>query len=392
MEIRLTAVQSLLRWLPLTETWLYTQVRYLPPDIESHVVCRGTQNLDAFPHPRIHSFASQPTPAQLWDRGMRRLGFRRHLGLLSSVIRDSGARIVHSHMGNQGWMDSRAVAAAGARHVVTFYGVDVGRLPQTDPRWNDRYADMFGSVGRVLCEGEHMAQRVVDLGCPEARVRVHHLGIELDRIPYEPRTWRPGEPLRVFMAGSFREKKGMPYALRALARIRSEVALEVTVVGDASDEARSQDEKRLILAAIEEGNLGDNVELAGYQPYDTMLAQARSHHVFLSPSVTAADGDTEGGAPVTIIEMAASGMMIVSTTHCDIPGVVKDGESGLLTGERDVDGLVERLVWLIANPGEWRRMQDAGRAHIENEFDASRQGERLGAIYEELVEPDRGSR
>jgi len=385
MEIRLTAVQSLLRWLPLTETWLYTQVRCLPPDIESHIVCRGTQNLDAFPHPRIHSFASEPKLAQLWDRGVRRLGGRRHLGLLSRVIRSAGAQIVHSHMGNQGWMDAPAVRAAGAHHVVTFYGVDVGRLPQTDPRWSDRYREMFASVGRVLCEGEHMAQRVVGLGCPAERVRVHHLGIELERIPYEPRAWNPGEPLHVLMAGSFREKKGMPYAMEALARMRDRVDLEVTVIGDASDEERSQAEKRLILETIEKGNLGAKVRMMGYQPYDTMLEESRRHHVFLSPSVTAEDGDTEGGAPVTIIEMAASGMVIVSTTHCDIPGVVKDGESGHLAPERDVDALVDRLERVIAAPDRWRAMQDAGRRHIEAEFDAHVQGQRLGDIYRELA-------
>lgn len=385
MEIRLTAVQSLRHWLPLTQTWLYTQVQHLPPGVESHVVCRATQNLDAFPHPHIHSFASQPALSRFWDGGVRHLGLRRHLGLLASVIARCGAGIVHSHMGDQGWMDAPAVRAAGAHHVVTFYGVDVGRLPQTDPRWKARYRDMFASVGRVLCEGEHMATRVVALGCPEAKVRVHHLGIDLERIPYEPRRWEPGAPLRVLMAGSFREKKGMPYALQALARIQERVPLEVTVVGDASEEARSREEKRRILAAIEQGKLGSKVRMAGYQPYDIMLDEARAHHVFLSPSVTASDGDTEGGAPVTIIEMAASGMMIVSTTHCDIPGVVLDGETGLLAAERDSDGLVERLEWLVNHPDRWRAMQDAGRAHIEAEFDARRQGERLGEIYAELA-------
>ncbi len=49
------------------------------------------------------------------------------------------------------------------------------------------------------------------------------------------------------------------------------------------------------------------------------------HHLFLSPSVTAPDGDSEGGAPVSIIEAAATGMPVVSTTHCDIPQAVDDG-------------------------------------------------------------------
>ena len=115
------------------------------------------------------------------------------------------------------------------------------------------------------------------------------------------------------------------------------------------------------------------------------MEEARRHHVFLSPSVTASDGDTEGGAPVSLIEMSASGMMIVSTTHCDIPGVILDGKTGLLAPERDVDGLVERLQWIVAHPEQWMEMQRAGRAHIEAEFDARRQGERLGEIYRDLA-------
>jgi colanic acid/amylovoran biosynthesis glycosyltransferase len=115
------------------------------------------------------------------------------------------------------------------------------------------------------------------------------------------------------------------------------------------------------------------------------MEEARRHHVFLSPSVVAADGDTEGGAPVSLIEMSASGMMIVSTTHCDIPGVILDGQTGLLAPERDVDALVDHLHWIVSHPERWLDMQRAGRAHMEAEFDARRQGERLAAIYRELA-------
>jgi colanic acid/amylovoran biosynthesis glycosyltransferase len=83
--------------------------------------------------------------------------------------------------------------------------------------------------------------------------------------------------------------------------------------------------------------------------------------------------------------MSASGMMIVSTTHCDIPGVILDGKTGWLAPERDVDALVAHLEWIVANPDGWAPMQRAGRAYIEAEFDAKRQGERLAAIYRELA-------
>jgi colanic acid/amylovoran biosynthesis glycosyltransferase len=83
--------------------------------------------------------------------------------------------------------------------------------------------------------------------------------------------------------------------------------------------------------------------------------------------------------------MASTGMPIVSTKHCDIPGVILDGQTGLLAEERDVDGLYERLVWLLSNPEKWREMLDRGRTHLEAAFDAYKQGEKLGGIYRQLV-------
>jgi colanic acid/amylovoran biosynthesis glycosyltransferase len=388
----LVAVQSVQRWLPQTETWLYTQVTFLPADIESHVVCARTENLDQFPYPRVHSLMDLPRWRHVWDRAVRRLRLRNHLHHLYDVARTVNARVLHSHFGFVGWRDLAVARRLNLAHVVTFYGVDVLFYPTMDPRWRDRYRDMFARADAVLCEGPHMGGMIVGLGCPEAKMRVHHLGIDLSRIPYEPRAWTPGEPLRVLLSGSFREKKGFPYALHALARLRRSVPVEVTIIGDASGEPRTIREKQKILDVLRDTGLSGCTRLLGYQPFATVMEEARRHHVFLSPSVTSSDGDTEGGAPVSLIEMSAAGMMVVSTTHCDIPGVVLHGRTGWLAPERDVDALVTHLEWIAADPSRWRAMQDAGRAHMEAEFDAKRQGERLGAIYRELAATRAGAK
>ncbi|HEX6791365.1 MAG TPA: glycosyltransferase [Candidatus Krumholzibacteria bacterium] len=384
-ETPVVVVQSVQRWLPQTETWLYTQVTFLPPGIESHVACTRRENIDQFPYPRIHALMDLPRWQHVWDRAMRRLRFRNHLRFLYQVARHTRAQVLHSHFGFIGWRDLGVSRGLGIAHVVTFYGVDVLFYPTMDPRWRDRYRDMFTEVDAVLCEGAYMGRSIIALGCPPAKMRVHHLGIDLSLIPFEPRAWRPGETLRVLLAGSFREKKGFPYALEALARLRRTTPVEVTIIGDQHGEPRTIREKEKILEAIQRGGLADCTRLLGYQPYRTVMEEARRHHVFLSPSVTAADGDTEGGAPVSLIEMSASGMMIVSTTHCDIPGVILDGKTGLLAPERDVEALVDHLGWIVANADRWGEMQRAGRAHIEAEFDARRQGERLAGIYCELA-------
>ena len=231
-----------------------------------------------------------------------------------------------------------------------------------------------------------MAGEIRKLGCPADKLRIHHLGVDLDALPFRPRSWHPGNVLRVLIAASFREKKGIPIAIQALAKIAEEVPLQVTVIGAAGAGPKSQAEKRRILEAIAESGLSERVRLLGYQPHSVLLEEAYRHHVFLSPSLTASDGDSEGGAPVSLIEMMATGMPVVSSRHADIPEVIKHGISGFLADERDAHKLAACLRWLVAEPGQWFRVCAAARGHVEREFDAYLQGKRLAAIYTDLAE------
>lgn len=72
--------------------------------------------------------------------------------------------------------------------------------------------------------------------------------------------------------------------------------------------------------------------------------------------------------------------------HKMSPEVVQNGVSGLLANERDVEGLVKHLRWLVDHPEEWPRMLEAGRKHIEKEYNAKVQGQRLASIYRGLLE------
>jgi colanic acid/amylovoran biosynthesis glycosyltransferase len=190
--------------------------------------------------------------------------------------------------------------------------------------------------------------------------------------------------LRVLISGTFTEKKGIRYAIEALGAFQSLVPVEITIIGD-TGQARNQAEKEKIIQAIEAHGLRSKVRLLGYRPHSELFNEAYQHHIFLSPSVTASDGDTEGGAPVTIIEMAATGMPVVSTIHCDIPEVLEDGVSGLLAAERDVSGLVSRLMWLAEHPDLWQPMVHSARQRVVQQFNASIQARRLAALYGEVL-------
>lgn len=377
------ALHSVSSWLPMTMNWVYHQVRHTP-GFTAVALADARENEALFPVGALY-LPERPGP-RLVRRARRLLGLRRTPPNYHAAVARHRPALLHSHFGDRGWFDLPLAWRHRLPHVVTFYGYDVGMLPRKQPYWRLRYRELFARADRFLCEGEFMAASLVALGCPAEKVRVQRLGVEVGEIAYRPRRRAEGEPLKVLIAGSFREKKGIPYALEALGLLHARgAAVAITLIGDSSGSARDEAEKRRIGAVISRYNLGPVTRMLGYQPYATLLEEAYASHVFLSPSVTAADGDSEGGAPVSLIDMAASGMPIVSTTHCDIPGVVAHGENGLLAPERDAAALAEHLAWLDAHPERWAGMAAAGRRRVEERFDARAQGAALGAIYRELA-------
>ncbi len=381
VTIPLKVIHSSPIWLPQTQTWIYNQFRHLPKDqIETHVVCDQTENLDQFNVPNIHSLSGKSKLRFFWDIGLRKFRLKNHSGLLTQVAKEIGANIIHSHFGHRGWANIAAANKINTKHVVTFYGHDVNMLPQ-DPLWKKRYRQLFAHADLFLCEGHCMAQTLNLLGCPENKIKVHHLGIEIEKIAYQPRKWSNAQPFRILIAARFREKKGIPYALEALGAIKNEIDLEITIIGDASADPSSQKEKDCILRTIDKVGLKNRTRMLGYQPHARLFTEAYKHHLFLSPSVAASDGDTEGGAPVSLIEMMATGIPVISTTHCDIPEVVNYENKDWLVEERDVEALIKRIRWVCLHPENWETMLDIGRNHIATNYNAEIQGKKLAEIY-----------
>jgi colanic acid/amylovoran biosynthesis glycosyltransferase len=231
-----------------------------------------------------------------------------------------------------------------------------------------------------------MARCIADLGVNPAKIKIFRLGIDVARIPFVPRKNDKGRVKRFLIAASFREKKGIPYALEALGLLmKSYPAIEITVIGDSLGSEREEAEKRKIVSATERYGLRSKVRFLGYQSYDRVIREFYQHDVFISPSVTSRDGDTEGGAPVTVIEAAASGMPVVSTLHCDIPFVLSDENGSYLVPERDAASLYQVMDRLLQCE-DWAPIVSANRHLVEQELDVRRQTLRLANLYRELLE------
>ncbi len=380
-----TVAHSFPVWLPLTQTWLYHQVRFLPDSVNSHIICKETQHLDQFDLPQIHALSGPSSlSSAVSTRLFRHMDYHGYTRLMCRNIRPD---VLHSHFGPVGWKNYRVMrflpsqSLHNLKQVVTFYGRDIDQLTNLHPAWKRRYREMFQSVDLVLCEGPYMARKVKSLGCPPDIIQVHHLGIDLRAIAFRPREKQDNEPYKILMAAAFLPKKGFIYGLQALEQMALRYNIEVTIVGDDGGDRESKTEKDKIVKFIRSSKLKDRVRLTGFLSQEQLNRTAYDHHIYLAPSVTAPDGDSEGGAPVSLIEMAASGMPVVSSNHCDIPEVIHHRKNGLLAEERDVNGLEACLEKLLAHPESWATMTRNARNHIETQHDAEKQGKRLSELY-----------
>ncbi len=382
----LVALQSVPFWLPTTSPWLHRQLSSLPQRVEAPVVTDRAPAADRFPMPSITALSDRPPWEYLWDKVMRRTGVRNHLGLVVRHGREVGADVLHSHWGDHGWRNLAAAAQLGIPHIVTFYGKDLNFLPRQDPTWCHRYREMFTGTAMVTCEGPHMARMLVDLGCNAAKTRVIHLGVDPTELPFIERSAPDGRPVRCLMAASFRQKKGIPIAVAAIGTLRQRgYDVELTIIGDSSDDPRSIIERDAIHTAITAWKLESVVHLLGYRSYADFLEIATHHDVFLAPSVTADDGDTEGGAPVSVIDASGMGMVLVVSDHCDLPEVVLHTITGRVARESSMESLTDELMWVLDNPEAWPDLSTQARLRVESEFNAPNQSEQLARVYEEVL-------
>ncbi len=301
---------------------------------------------------------------------------------LSTQMQADQVNVIHAHFGRAGYLAINAADRAKLPLITSFYGYDVAQYGKL-PKWQRNYRRLFERGDLMLCLGPNMQRDLIELGCPQEKTRIHHLGVDIRNIEYRPRVWNGQEPLRVLIAAAFRPKKGIPFALQALGQFRREVDLQITLIGDTLDTPDSMPEKQKILATIEAQALSDCTAVLGFKPYQFLLEEAYNHHVFIAPSITADDGDMEG-TPMALADMAATGIPIISTRHADIPELIVDGNTGLLADERDTEGLVQHLRWLVSNQDQWETITREGRQHIETEFDLHVQAERLASIYDSL--------
>lgn len=366
-------------YLSRSETFIYQQVSNLS-QFQSLIIAWKYQNLAQFPRPHEDCFSLTLKKGtwSWWKQGIGRRLLGREL-LAERFLKRRQARLLHAHFGAMGVWALRLRRALKIPLITTFYGHDMSKKPLL-AELRHGYARLFGEGDLFLVEGPRMRERLSEIGCPPDKIGIQRIAIPVADLPFRPRlAKKAGAKVVIAFSGRFVEKKGLLPALQALAMVRATApAFEFRIIGDGP--------LRPAIESFVRGNgLGNCVRLLGFLDYGRYIGQMQEADLFLHPSVTAADGDSEGGAPTTILEAQALGLPVIASRHADIPHVVVADRSALLSAEGDIPGLAANIARLLADQDSWARMGEAGRRHVQENHDVAREIPRLESRYAELL-------
>lgn len=297
----------------------------------------------------------------------------RHTGVapkLHQQVAKFAPELVHAHFASGGLTAMHMAKQLNIPLLVTIHGGDI--TVRGDK--SEGYKRLSDQAALVICVSEFIRERALEAGFDAEKLIVHHIGIDRKHFALS-------EPLevskRILFIGRLVEKKGCEYLLRAMQLVEQQHPdAELTILGDGP--------MRPELEALAT-ELNIHCDFKGFQPPEVVRDTLQKTRLVCVPSVTAANGDSEG-LPTVIAEAQAMGIPVVASIHSGIPEILLQGETGLMAPERDFQGLAEGMSMLLGDEAMWQRFHLAALARIAEHFDLNKQTSLLEGIYIKVAE------
>ncbi|MBP1990983.1 glycosyltransferase [Paenibacillus eucommiae] len=297
---------------------------------------------------------------------------------LNRLLRKGFFQLIHARFGTSGIRMLPLKEKWSVPLVTSFHGCD---SPGTDRmRKHKKSLQRLFAIGEcftVPCQA--MKRELMKHGCPEDKITVQYSGIDLDQFTYKERSFPEEGPLNIIYVGRMVEKKGAELLLKAFQRLQQTIPqARLTLVGEGALKNKLQKLSKKL-------RIDKHVEFKGALSHQEVVKQLERSHIFCLPSMEDRTGNQEG-IPNAIKEAMACGLPVVSTFHSGIPELIEDGRTGHLVAEKDVNGLVRKLIDLIRQPETWSELGRNARAKIEADFNRNVQTEKLERLFDHVIQ------
>jgi len=180
--------------------------------------------------------------------------------------------------------------------------------------------------------------------------------------------------------GVLKNRKGFDISIQAVAQLKSEFPyLKYYIVGDQSNVEYFNYLKQLVT----DNNLKEVVIfLKNISDEDLINLYYQTDVFILTPVVV--KGNKFEGFGLVYLEAGACAKPVIGTTDCGAEDAVKDGYSGLLVPQNDVQATVQAIRKLLLNPDLARKL-GANGSQLARQSDWDNVFKKYQAIYESFI-------
>jgi spore coat protein SA len=191
------------------------------------------------------------------------------------------------------------------------------------------------------------------------------------------------EPIVLF-AGKVRESKGVGVLLTAMGRVWQAVPRAALVLVGGTEYGRGRTMRQTpFFEQLQRQIAGapGRVVLTGFLPPASMPAAYLLGDIFAAPS------QVEEGLGMVFLEAAAAGLPLVASRVGGIPEIVREGLNGLLLDQKNDPGeLAEKIISLLRDPEQRKKLGTQGRQWVLNNFSWEKITQSMEQVYDEVWE------
>ncbi len=277
------------------------------------------------------------------------------------LVRKEKIDIIHAHLivpqGFLAVLYKKLFRKKDLKILCTVHGGDIfslrGKIMTRIKKWT------LENVDEITVVSEEIKKEIKKIGVCSDNVAVMPMGVDDEIFRPEKsvdiirKKYGAGGPLFLFV-GRLVEKKGLKYAISSMAKVLKKypkAKLLVIGTGPLEEDLKKQ---------TEEMSLQNNVIFAGGISNSRLPEYYAAADLFLGPSVTAGNGDSEGFGLV-FVEAMLCGCAVIASDLEAISDIIEDGRNGMRINVKDADLFADRIIDLISD--EEKRKEMAGRGY-----------------------------
>jgi len=184
--------------------------------------------------------------------------------------------------------------------------------------------------------------------------------------------------LKLLSIGRLVEKKGIDVALLACKELKDAgVNFEYHIIGSGPEMEKLQMLGR-------ELGLTNQLTFHGQQPSNFVMDFYRSASLFLAPSRTARNGDSEG-IPNVLKEAMLMSVPVVTSDHAGIPELVEHEVTGYVCAQNSAAAYFDLLLFAIEGRDDWGHITSLAKEKVLTDYTPEVCASKLFRNFEKLV-------